>query len=447
MRTDKLARRDFLRGAASTAVAAALPAIIPASARGAARKPAPSNRIAMGCIGLGGRGTVNMRQFLKRDDVQIVALCDVDEGSRRYEDRWYRGLAPATETVEKKYAEDKASGRYKGCATYTDFRELVARDDIDAVVVSTPDHWHALITIAAAKSGKDVYCEKPLSHNIADGRAMVEAVTRYGRVFQCGSQRRSEARWRRSCELVRNGRIGKLQTIRVGLPGGFWLRDGSHAPQVPTPVPDGFHYDLWLGPAPWAPYTPARCHWNFRWNLDYSGGNVTDWGAHFIDMAQWGMGTEETGPVEIEGRGEFPPDGALWNAATSYRFECTYAEGMKLIVRSGGGGVRWEGTDGWIDGTSRMHPESIADSEIGADEIHLYESNSQHGNFIDCVKSRERTAAPCEVAHRSISVAHLGNIAMRTGRRIQFDPAKEEILGDPGAAALLGRAGREPWVL
>jgi len=445
-----ITRRSFLKHSASAAgaasVAAVSPIIVSSSAFGADAKVAPSNRIAMGCIGLGGRGTVTLRQFLKRPDVQIVALCDVDAGSRNYEAGWYRGLAPARQIVEEHYAGEKRSGTHKGCDTYGDFRDLLARDDIDAVSIAAPDHWHALQVVAAARTGKDIYCEKPLSHNIVGGRAMVEAVARYGRVFQCGSQRRSDAGWRRACELIRNGRIGKLHTIRVNLMGGHWHR-GSYRPQQPMPVPEGFDYDMWLGPAPWAPYTHNRCHWNFRWNYDYSGGQVTDWGAHFIDMAHWGMGTELGGPVEVEGHGEFPVDGALWNTATSFHFECAYADGMRMIVKSGGGSVRFEGTEGWIEPPGKTHPASIAKSEIRPDEMHLYKSKDHHGNFVDCVKTRKPTAAPAEVAHRSISVAHLGNIAMLTGRKIRWDPDKEQIINDPGANALLGRAYREPWIL
>ncbi|MFW6162530.1 MAG: Gfo/Idh/MocA family oxidoreductase, partial [Planctomycetota bacterium] len=261
----RLSRRSFLRGA----VAAAAPLVVPASALGKGERPAPSERIAMGAIGLGGQGTRDMGAFLGRGDVQMVALCDVDEGSRNYERGWHRGLAPARQKVEQRYAADLRSGRYKGCQTTTDFRELLARDDIDAITTACPDHWHALIVVHAAQAGKDIYCQKPLSHSIADGQAMVEAVRRHGRVFQCGSQRRSSARCRRCCELVRNGRIGRLRTIRVGLPGGH-RNPGYRMGEEPMPVPPGFHYDRWLGPAPAAPYTHKRCHWTFRWILDYS---------------------------------------------------------------------------------------------------------------------------------------------------------------------------------
>ena len=373
-----------------------------------------------------------------------MALCDVDAGSNRYEDAWVRGLAPAREAVEKQYAAQRAAGTYQGVSGYRDFRELLVRGDVDAVCVSTPDHWHAPIVVAAAKAGKDIYCEKPLSLSIADGRAMVDAVTRHGRVFQCGSQRRSDAHCRHSCELVRNGRIGRLHTVRVGLPGGHWIRSNAKKTFDPEPVPDGFDYDLWLGPAPWAPYTFNRCHWNWRWNLDYSGGMVTDWGAHLIDMAHWGMGADETGPVEVEGKGTWPPRTDLWNTATEFQFTCTYASGVKVIVASGGPN-RFEGTEGWVEVEGRTNPPELEKSQIRPEEIHLYESHSQHGNFVECVRSRRRTAAPVEVAHRTISVAHLGNIAMLVGRKIRWDPVKEAILDDEEASRLLSRPKREPW--
>ena len=441
----KASRRGFLRRAAgAVAGALAAPRVIPVAALGAEGRPAPSERIVMGAIGLGGQGDRDMRAFLGMPDVQMVALCDVDEGSTRYEQGWHRGIAPAKEAVERHYAAQVRDGSFKGVFTTVDFRELLAREEIDAVAVATPDHWHGLIVVSAAKAGKDVHCQKPLSFTIADGRAMADAIHRYGRVFQCGSQRRSSGHCRRSCELVRNGRIGKLHTIHVGLPGGH-SNPGYRMDESPQPVPPGFHYDMWLGPAPWAPYTHKRCHWTFRWNLDYSGGQITDWGAHYIDMAHWGMGTELTGPVEIEGTGEFPRDCVLWNTATSFHVECLYANGMKMIITSGGGGVRFEGTEGtvWLEGGT--NPPSIATSEIGPNEVHLYESSSQHGNFIECVRTRRPTVAPVEVAHRSLSPAHLGNISMRLGRKLKWDPEKEQFLGDDEANRMLWRPCREPW--
>jgi predicted dehydrogenase len=243
---------------------------------------------------------------------------------------------------------------------------------------------------------------------------------------------------------VRNGRIGKLHTVRVGLPGGHWIRSNAKKTFEIEPIPEGFDYDLWLGPAPRAPYIFNRCHWNWRWNLDYSGGNVTDWGAHMIDMAHWGMDCDESGPIEVEGHGTFPPGTELWNAATGFQFTCTYASGVKMLVSSGGPN-RFEGSDGWVELAGKTNPPELADSVIGPNEIQLYASQSQHTNFLECVRSRQRTAAPVEVAHRTITVAHLGNIAMRTGRKIRWDPVREQILDDPGAARLLGRPKRAPW--
>ncbi len=437
----RVTRRRFLARLAASSVA---PCIITSSALGAGGRAPASERIALGSIGLGGQGTRDMQALRAHREVQVVALCDVDAGSRNYERGWRRGLAAAKESTERHYAAQRRAGTYKGCDTYTDFRELLARPDIDAVSVATPDHWHGLIVVAAARAGKDIYCQKPLSLTIGDGKAMVEAVHRYGRVFQCGSQRRASSRCRRSCELVRNGRIGKLHTVRVGLPGGH-SNPGYTMSEAPMPVPNGFHYDLWLGPAPWAPYTHKRCHWTFRWNYDYSGGQMTDWGAHFIDMAHWGMGADYTGPVEIEGQGVFPKKGVLWNTATSFHFECKYANGVRMIVTSRGGGVRWQGTDGSVDLGGRTHPASIANSVIGPDDTHLYRTSSIYTNFVECVKTRKRTTAPVEVAHRSISVAHLGNIAMMLRRKVRWDPIKEEFIHDPEATRLLSREKREPW--
>jgi len=440
-------RRRFLQSSAAVAAASALaaPYIIPASALGADGRPAPSNRITMGCIGLGGRGSVNLQQFLSRPEVQMVALCDVDAGSDRYEDAWTRGLAPAVETVKKHYAAKAPAGAFNGPDGYADFRPLLARADIDAVCISTPDHWHGLITVAAARAGKDVYCEKPMSLTVAEGRAMADAVRRYARVFQVGSQRRSSARCRASCELVRNNRIGKLHTVHVGLMGPYWLRKNHKPSDAPEPVPAGFDYDLWLGPAPAAPYTYNRCHWNFRWNLDYSGGNLTDWGAHMIDMAHWGMGTEHTGPVEVEGKGTFPARASLYNAATGFDLTFTYANGVKMLVKSSGSGVRWEGSDGSVELEGATKPAHLAREVIGPGETRLYVSDDHHANFLECVRTRRDTAAPAEVAHRSITPSHLGNIAMQLGRKLKWDPAKERFENDPEADRFLSRPWREPW--
>jgi predicted dehydrogenase len=329
---------------------------------------------------------------------------------------------------------------------------VIGRDDIDAVEVCTPDHWHAIPVIEACKAKKDIYCQKPLSLTIAEGRAMSDAAKKYKVVFQTGSQQRSDSNFRRACELVRNGRVGKLHTVRCGLPGGRpdFGRTGDR--KKPEPVPEGFDYDMWLGPAADAPYAPARCHVNFWWIYTYSGGQVTDWGGHHPDCAQWGMGTEHTGPVEIRNaKAEFPPD-PLWNTATAYHFEAVYANGVTMIVSDKErGGVTWEGSDGWVWANRGRHDASskeILNSEIGPNETHLYVSDDHYRNFIDCVLARKEAIAPAEVAHRSITICHLGNIAMRLGKSsLKWDPAKERVVGDDEAAKMLRRPYRKPWKL
>ncbi len=445
-------RRQFLHSTTAAVGAFGVPTIIPASALGRDDKPPPSKRITVGVIGTGNMGMGDIRGFLGDNRAQVVAVCDVNKESPGYWGGAIAGREPAKRLIEDAYAADKKSGTYKGCDTYVDFRELIDRKDIDVVVVSTPDHWHAIPVITAAKAGKDIYCQKPLSLTIAEGRAMSDAVRKNKRVFQTGSQQRSDKNFRRACELVRNGRIGKVTTVKVGLPGGRpdFAKTGDH--KKPEPVPKGFEYDLWLGPAPEAAYAPARCHVNFRWIYDYSGGQVTDWGGHHPDCAQWGLGTEHTGPVEIRNaKATFPPDD-LWNTATEYYFEAIYADGVKMIISNKEKmGVRWEGSEGWVSADRGKHDasdKSILDSVIGPDEIHLYESNNHYRNFLDCVISRKGPIAPVETAHRSITICHLGNIAMRLGReKLKWDPAKEQIIDDAEASKMLSRPYRGQWKL
>ncbi len=307
-------------------------------------------------------------------------------------------------------------------------------------------------SIEACKARKDIYCQKPLSLTITEGRAMSSAVSQSHVVFQTGSQQRSDSKFRRACELVRNGRIGDLLRVRVGMPGGRtdYAKTGDH--KKPEPVPEGFDYNFWLGPAPEAPYAPARCHVNFRWIYDYSGGNVTDWGGHHPDCAQWGMGTEMTGPVEIRNaKAVFDPD-PLWNTATEYYFEAVYENGIPMIVSNNEKmGVTFEGTKGKIHvnrGKVEADPAAILDSKIGPEGIHLYKSDDHFRNFIDCVISRGPTAAPVEVAHRSITICHLGNIALRLNReKLRWDPRTEQIVGDDEAARMLSRPYRAPWTI
>jgi predicted dehydrogenase len=310
--------------------------------------------------------------------------------------------------------------------------------------VATPDHWHVPISLAAVKAGKDVYCEKPLTLTIAEGRTLSDAARRYRRVFQTGSQQRSDRRFRLACELVRNGRIGELHTINVEIP--------PNSRQCPPtwkemPIPPGFDYEMWLGPAQYAPYTEQRCHYSFRFIMEYSGGQVTNWGAHDLDIAQWALDADNSGPIEISGQGEFPREG-LFSTATQVHIEYTYANGVKLVCDSGGNGVTFHGSEGWIyvwRDRIIAHPQSLLSSMIGPGEVHLYQSDDHIQNFLDCFKTRQTPAADVEIGHRSATVCHLGNIAMLRGRRLRWNPQTEQFANDEEANRLLSRPARCPW--
>jgi predicted dehydrogenase len=433
----KMNRRQFLKRLSVTAVGAAgFPSIVPASVLGKSGAPVPSNRIVMAGIGFGMMGIPNMRSFLEKDEVQWVAVCDVDENN----------LMQARDIVNEKYGN-------KSCAVCHDFRELFQRRDIDAVSIALPDHWHAIPVIAAAQAGFDIYGEKPLSHDLMEGRAMCNAVKRYNRIWQTGSWQRSVANFHRACELVRNGRIGKILKVEVGLPSGhtdFGRTAGQEAIESP---PSSLDYDFWIGPAPYAPYCPARVHKNWRWIMDLGGGQLMDWVGHHVDIAHWGLDFDTTGPVEIEGYGEFPRRG-LWNSPTRYYLKAKYADGTPMIIAGGHreirSGTKWIGEFGWVwvdRGGLEAQPAHILNDFIGPDETRLTKSRDHYQNFLDCVKSRRQTIAPIEVAHRSASVGHLGVIAMELGRKIRFNPETETITDDPVATRLLSRAYRSPWQL
>ncbi len=420
-------RRRFLMGAAALAA----PIFIPASALGAGGRPSPSNRLLVGAVGVGWVGGGNLRRLLSHDDVQVVAVCDADS----------EVLEAARQQVDNKYGD-------RGCAVYGDMNEMFARGDLDAVVISLPDHWHALAAIAALRAGLDVYGEKPIAHSLREGRAICEAVSRYGRVFQTGSQQRSMPNMHRAAELVRNGRIGRVTHIEVGL-GGPHIDYAKNRDQSDFCEPPAcLDYDRWLGPAPWAPYCPPRVHKNWRWVLDYGGGRLMDWVGHHADIAAWGVGLDETGPVQVEAHGEFPS--GLWNAPTSYQIDLLYANGQTMRLSSQSGAVRWHGELGTLHVDRPIlecDPAWVLNEVIGPNEIRLYRSTDHMRNFLDCVRSRARTAAPAEIGHRSASLGQLGMVAMLTGRKLRWDPAREEVIGDPGANAMLGRAWREPWTI
>lgn len=417
------------------------PYIVSSSALGKAGSVAPSNRIVLGCIGMGGQGTSNMRAFLQKDPIQVIAVCDVDD----------KHLSRARDLVNKKYDNN-------ACTTYKDFREVIARDDIDAVSLALPDPWHSIPAIMCARAGKDMYSEKPMAYTISEGRAICDAVKRYGVVWQTGSWQRSVQHFRFSCELVQNGRIGEVKTVKVGLPQGNGISGGWGGGTLgskPTKVPEGLDYDMWLGPSPFQPYAPGRIHWNWRWISDYSGGQLTDWAGHHIDIAHWGMGTDRTSPVEINEPSAVFPDGSegLYDTPESYRFVCKYTEGFTMIVKDAkqqefGMGVKFEGSEGWIHVSRKgidAHPKSLLKSTIGPNDIQLYKSTDHFQNFIDCVYNRSETVTPAEIAHHSIMVGHLGNIAIKLGRNLKWDPAKERFIEDPVADRLLSRSMRGPW--
>jgi len=418
MKTKKIHRREFLRGATGAAVGTiGFPHIICPAALGKDGRVAPSSRIAVGCIGMGGRGTGNMRAFMGRKDVQVVAVCDPDANRR----------SEACHLVNGHY-------RSQDCGVYNDFRELVARENIDAVCISTPDHWHAIPSIEAAKSGKDVFCEKPLSLTIAEARAMVNAVRRYERVFQTGSQQRSSWEFRFACELVRNGYIGELKTVTANVGG---------PPQpfcnLPAePVPDYIDWDLWLGQAPWRPFNKriVTGGWHYR---DCSGGAMAGWGSHHFDIAQWALEMDNSGPVEI-----IPPDGKDYKVLT-YR----YANGV-IMTNDKANVILFTGTKGKVEvgrGHLRTWPDSLKDVEIGTNEIRLYESNDHKGNFLECVRTRKRTICDVEIGCRSAIVCHLGNIAYWLGRPLKWNPVKERFVTDEQANRMLWRPMRSPWRL
>lgn len=432
-----ISRRHFLARTSLAGAAIALPTFLPARViRGA---QTPSQRIAMGFIGMGEHGiSRNLRGFLQQPDVQIVAVCDVDA----------RRLEQARDVVAAHHARHPDAASPRDLVATRDFREVLGRPDIDAVMISTPDHWHVIPAVMAARSGKDVICEKPLSLTVREGRILSDTIRHTDRVFQTATENRSLAPYRRLAELARNGHLGKLQSLHVELPAGHWTRPANRNPE---PVPAGFDYDTWLGPAPDAPYCEARCHWNFRWILDYSGGMLTDWGAHLIDIAQWCNDTERTGPVEVEGTGEFPEEG-LYNTATSFDLTYTYANGVKLQVSSNRPGIRIVGTEGTVwseswNGPLQAEPPSLLDVRLEPDAWKAPPAPDEHRNFLDAVRSRQECYAPAEVGHRTITIAHIGNISLRRGRKLRWDPARERFLDDDNANAMLRRELRKPWVL
>ncbi len=432
-----ISRRRFL---AAAGVAIAAPTIIPASALGAEGRPAPSGRITMGVVGWGMQGPGNTDAFLGQKDCQVLAACDLDQ-----------------KHLEK--AVNRINGQYKNqdCKAYKDYREMMARKDIDAVMLAVPDTWHALVATEAARNKKDIYGEKPLARTIAEQQAIVKAVQANGRIWQTGSWQRSQRNFHKACEIVRNGLIGKITRCEVGLPSGHTDFAGTGKKRDITDPPAELDYNFWIGPSRMEPYIEARVHMNWRWNYNIGGGQLLDWIGHHCDIAHWGLDFDNAGPSEIEGEGVFPPKDAVWNTCTKYRITAKYPNDITMIIAGGHsdirGGTKWIGTNGWVwvdrGGFDSSNPE-WKDIPVLPEEqrkVKLYKSSAHHRNFLDCVKSRQPTITPVEVAHHSAIPGHLGLIAMLVGRKIKWDAAKEVIIGDEEASKLLTRSYRAPWNL
>ena len=388
----------------------------------------PSNKVALGVIGVGWQGFATMKIFMSDSRVEVAGICDIDADH---------------------LAEAKAAA--PGARTHHEYEELLARPDIDAVYMAVPDHWHGTVAAAAAKAGKDIYGEKPLAHNWAEGKMIVDTVARYGRIWQTGSWQRSVADFRFACELVRNGRIGKVHRVEIGLPAGLTDWDGLGNRVRPEAPPKTLDWSRWLGPAPQVPYAPARVHKTWRWNYDTGGGSLMDWVGHHVDIAHWGLGLDDTGPIEVSGQGEIT-NHPVWDTPPQWRVTAKYRGGLVMKIAGGyddiRSGTRWIGDEGsvWVDRSGiETIPRSLLSSRIRPDEVRLPVSSSHHRQFIDCVLTRGETLTPAHVALRSATPGYLGTIAMRTGRTIHWDPDRQEIPGDPAAARLLSRPGRSPW--
>jgi predicted dehydrogenase len=455
----KISRRNFLQSSAKAAIGtiafSKFPTIIPASVLG---KNSPGNRINVAAIGTGriSRGH-DMPGVWQYDTARIMAVCDLD--TKRAEEG---------KILVNDYYTRKNGKPYDGVKVYHDYRELLLNKDVDAVLISTPDHWHALIGMDAVRAGKDVYCQKPTSLTIAEGRALSNAVKDTGRIFQIGSQQRSTPQFRYAAELVRNGRIGQLKTVYIGLPG-----DPSGEEEPEMPVPKNLNYDMWLGSTPYVYYTEKRVHPQNSYDRpgwlrceQFGAGMITGWGSHHVDCAHWAMDTEYTGPIEVWGTAEFPKKG-LWDVHGPFKTEGLYANGVHMIISdSFPNGIKFEGTKGWIfvsrgegratasDPVSAQAAKAldasdpkIIQSVIGPDEIHLYESKEHHGNWLDCIKTRKQPIAPVEAGHRSCTTCLVHHIVMKLKRKVYWDPAIERFKNDDEANSMLSRPQRPPYVM
>ena len=419
-------RRRFLKAAALA------PVVISSRALGADDAAPASERITVGMIGMG-RQThhVNLRQLLGMPDVQVVAVCDVDS--------WR--LKNAKQRVQEQYSAS-AGETYRGCEATVAYEDVLARDDVDAVMIATPDHWHAPMALAAMRAGKDVSLEKPITRTIAEGRQLARVAKRRGRIFRVDSEFRSQKCVHRAAELVRNGRIGEVHTVMAGVPES----DVGCPPQPEMPVPEGLDYERWQGPAPRAPYTERRVHKpeaydrpGWMRHLYYCDGMITNWGTHLNDGAMWATGLERTGPVSIEATGEYPPGDSFWNVLLRFSVEYEFAEGVRWVYRTEKPYFKIEGSEGWVwadFSELRAEPESLLSEEIGDDEIR-FPLRSDKRDFIDAVKSRTETLEPAEVGHRVTSLCHLGHIAIQMGEKLTWNPRRERFVDNAAANRLI----------
>ena len=430
-------RRNFLKSVAAPAVVVGFPTIIPASALGLQGTVAPSNRVALATVGTGWMGGGHVDAFLKVPEAQYVAIADVDDAH----------------SAENKAKIDKKYGN-SDCVVYRAFEELLSRKDIDAISVGVPDHWHGIVGFLAARAGKDVYCEKPLAHNFTEGYAMVRESEARKRVWQTGSWQRSTANFRQAVEIVRNGRIGKIRRIEVGLPGGWTdFANTKNQNQVSEP-PVGVDYNKWMGPSAEMPFIMARFHKNWRWNLNTGGGQLMDWVGHHVDIAHWGMDWDDTYPLEIEGAGEYPAKDAMWNSAGKYKITAKYPGNVEMVIGGGyselEGGTKWIGDDGWVwvtRGKINASNKDWVNPDADNGKIKMPVSNNHYAQFIRAVKTREKTLTPARTAFHSACPGWFGQIAMLTGRKLKWDATKLEFTGDAGATKMLSREQRLPWHL
>ena len=417
-----------------------MPAIISTGALGAtASATSPNSRIGLGLIGCGGQGCGDFFNLMNNKEIQALAVCDPDKS---HQDR-------AKGEVEKRYAADKASGTYKGCASYGDFRELCARKDIDAVVIGTPDHWHALAALEALRNGKDVYCEKPITHLFTEGQVLYREAAKRKAIFQTGSQQRSDTRFRIAAEIILNGLIGKVQHVEVGLPTGKGSKEEG---KIAQEIPPGLDYNMWCGSSRLLPYHKDRLHFNWRWSLDFGGGQLMDWIGHHNDIAHWGLGLDKSGPIKVEAKGFKFPQAGIWDAPIDYEILSEYAPGYTISISNKNTmGTKWIGQDGWVyvnRGKIDASNKEWIHEAFDRGNIKAYKSNSHHRNFVDGILTRKECICPAETAHRSITPGHLGYVSQALGRALKWDPVKEEVIGDAEADARLKKINyRSPWKL